>query len=172
LLQGGGFGLIAVDLSDIPTRLVRHIPLESWYRFRRAVEDTPTILLFLAQESNAKTCAALGLRLESEATSWLRLALKAQPDFIKHSHSWLFGGFSASGEVTRSLLQAAAGIYSAGEKAEKLSPPHMQEVTEAYQAVDKKHQAGQVIEFVRYGMPPPQLISPASHPLFRFVRSN
>ena len=70
LLQGGGFGFIAVDLSDIAPRLVRHVPLESWFRFRRAVEDTPTVLVLLEQESNAKTCASLGLRMEAEGASW------------------------------------------------------------------------------------------------------
>src|SRR5580658_4364277 len=64
LLHGGGFGLIALDLSDTPARLVRQIPLNVWFRLRRAVESTPTILLVLAQESNAKTCASLVLRLE------------------------------------------------------------------------------------------------------------
>ena len=172
LLRGGGFGLIAVDLSDISPRLVRHIPLESWYRFRRAVEDTPTILVFLAQESNAKTCAALGLRLETEATSWPRTAFTAQADFIKHSCGWLFGGFGVSGEVSRSRMQAAAETHSAGEKAEKLSPPHIQEVAEAYRAVDKTYQAGEVLEFMRCGLPRPQLVSPASRPLFRFVQPN
>ncbi len=63
LLQGGGFGLIALDLSDLPPKTVRYVPLNAWFRFRRTVEDTPTILLLMAQESNAKTCASLVLGL-------------------------------------------------------------------------------------------------------------
>ena len=51
LLQSGGFGFIAVDVSDISPKLVRHVPLDSWFRFRRAVEDTPTILLLLSQST-------------------------------------------------------------------------------------------------------------------------
>src|SRR5271170_5703408 len=47
LIQGGGFGLIALDLSDIPPETVRYIPLNAWFRFRRAVEDTQTILVVL-----------------------------------------------------------------------------------------------------------------------------
>src|SRR6201988_209579 len=39
LLQGGGFGLIALDLSDLPPETIRHVPLHVWFRFRRAVED-------------------------------------------------------------------------------------------------------------------------------------
>ena len=64
LLQGGGFGLIALDLSDIPPETIRYVPLNVWFRFRRAVEDSPTVLMLLEQESNAKTCASLVLRLE------------------------------------------------------------------------------------------------------------
>jgi recombination protein RecA len=70
LIQGGGFGLVAVDLSDVPSRLARQVPLNAWFRFRRAVEDTPTILLLLGQESNAKTCASLVLRLDAQHVHW------------------------------------------------------------------------------------------------------
>jgi RecA/RadA recombinase len=47
LLQSGGFGFVALDLTDIAPRLVRQVPLDSWFRFRRAVEDSPTILVLL-----------------------------------------------------------------------------------------------------------------------------
>src|SRR5512143_3594879 len=42
LLHGGGFGLIALDLCDLSRRILQRVPLSYWYRFRRAVEDTPT----------------------------------------------------------------------------------------------------------------------------------
>jgi hypothetical protein len=70
LIQGGGFGLIAVDFSDIAPRVLRHVPLNVWFRWRRAVEGTQTILLLLEQEANAKTCASLVLRMESAAARW------------------------------------------------------------------------------------------------------
>jgi len=70
LLQGGGFGFVVLDIADAPARLVRKVPLNVWFRLRRAVEDTSTILLVLSQESNAKTCASLVLRVEREATQW------------------------------------------------------------------------------------------------------
>lgn len=102
VLQGGGFGFIAVDLSDIAPRLVRHVPLESWFRFRRAVEDTPTVLVLLEQESNAKTCASLGLRMEAEGVSWAGAVPVPDADFVRHSLGWLLDGLSARGEVSRS----------------------------------------------------------------------
>src|ERR1700731_1190399 len=70
LIQGGGFGFIALDLSDVAPERVRHVPLNAWFRFRRAVEDTSTVLLVLEQESNAKTCASLVLQMSMKAAKW------------------------------------------------------------------------------------------------------
>ena len=70
VLHGGGFGLVALDLGDIPPEVVRYVPLNVWFRFRRAVEHTPTIFLVLEQEPHAKTCASLVLRMETEAAHW------------------------------------------------------------------------------------------------------
>jgi recombination protein RecA len=67
LLQAGGFGMVILDLGDIPAESVSRIPLTSWFRFRRAVEPTPTVLLLIEQEPCAKTCASLVLRMRGEA---------------------------------------------------------------------------------------------------------
>jgi recombination protein RecA len=99
LIQAGGFGLVAVDLSDVPTRTVRQVPLNAWFRFRRAVEDTPTILLLLEQEPHAKTCASLVVRLEAGEARWIGAAVSCYP-FAK-----LLRGFSVGGEVVRSRIQ-------------------------------------------------------------------
>jgi recombination protein RecA len=66
LIQSGGFGLIVIDLGDISPEQARRIPLTSWFRFRRAVENTPTILLLVARDSCAKTCASLVMQLGAE----------------------------------------------------------------------------------------------------------
>jgi hypothetical protein len=70
LLHGGGFGLVALDLSDVPPQTVRHVPLNAWFRFRRMVENTPTVLILLEQEPCAKTCASLVLRVETKTVYW------------------------------------------------------------------------------------------------------
>jgi hypothetical protein len=64
LVQSGGFGLIAIDLGNLPQGTSRRIPLASWFRFRRAVENTPTVLLVISQAPCARTCASLLLRLK------------------------------------------------------------------------------------------------------------
>lgn len=67
LLHAGGFGMVVLDLGDIPPESARRVPLTSWFRFRRAVEPTATVLLLIEQEPCAKTCASLVLRLQAEA---------------------------------------------------------------------------------------------------------
>jgi hypothetical protein len=62
LLQSSGFGLVAIDLGDVAPRIARRIPLTTWFRFRRAVEHTDTVLLVIAQQSCAVTCASLVLK--------------------------------------------------------------------------------------------------------------
>ena len=70
LTQGGGFGLVALDLGDTPLRTARRISLTSWFRLRRAVENTPTVWVTIAQQSNAKTCASLMLECARERVTW------------------------------------------------------------------------------------------------------
>jgi hypothetical protein len=102
VLHGGGFGLVALDIADAPVRLVRRIPLNVWFRLRRVVEDTPTVLLVLSQESNAKTCASLVLRLEREAAQWAVRTRKAEPTSF-HTPACLLNGSTHSAEIVRSV---------------------------------------------------------------------
>ena len=69
LLQGGGFGLIAVDLSGLSERLVRKIPLTTWFRFSRVVEKQRAALVFLEQEPHATSCAGLVLDLAAKTAA-------------------------------------------------------------------------------------------------------
>ena len=70
LVQGGGFGVVALDLGGVPPETARRISLTSWFRLRRAVEHTPTVLLSVARQSNAKTCASLQLECRRERSEW------------------------------------------------------------------------------------------------------
>lgn len=67
LLQSGGFGLIAVDLSGIAERRVRSVPLSSWFRFSRVIEKQAAALVFIEQEPHATSCAGLVLRATAAA---------------------------------------------------------------------------------------------------------
>jgi recombination protein RecA len=70
LLQGGGFGMVALDLGDVPTQQARRIISSWWYRFRRAVENTPTVLVVIAIDSCVRSCASLALEMSKEDELW------------------------------------------------------------------------------------------------------
>ena len=70
LIQGGGFGLVILDLGDTAPATARRISLTSWFRLRRAVEPTPTVLVSVARQSNAKTCASLILECARAGVEW------------------------------------------------------------------------------------------------------
>jgi recombination protein RecA len=108
LLQGGGFSFIALDLSDVRAEVLRHVPLDAWFRFRRAVEDTPTILVVLEPESNAKTCASLVLRMEAEPARWSTTLETHAAEIFRSPSSWLFEGLGIHAELLRSRMQSSA----------------------------------------------------------------
>jgi recombination protein RecA len=133
LLQSGGFSFIAVDVSDISPKLVRHVPLDSWFRFRRAVEDTPTILMLLSRESNAKTCASLVLHLEGRSVRWLNPTFISGTDSSSHanlcvesaqhsSSSWLLDGLEVRAEVLRTRMQRQIEPFTPKKCSSSLSP--------------------------------------------------
>jgi hypothetical protein len=110
LLQGGGFGLVVVDLGDVSPQAARRIPLTSWFRFRRAVERTPTVLLVVEQEPYAKTCASAVLRLVGRLQpSGARLQQGQEP-----SHARLFSALEITAEVVRSAAQGKKPVRAEG----------------------------------------------------------
>lgn len=76
LLESGGFGLIILDLGDLPPQAARRIPLTTWFRFRRAVEHKPTVLLSIEQQPIAGSCSSLLLQLGVASTHYPVLNLK------------------------------------------------------------------------------------------------
>lgn len=117
LIQGGGFGLIALDLSDVPPETVRYVPLNAWFRFRRAVEDTPTILVVLEQEPNAKTCASLVLRLGTGPAIWSASTPTeaGAADPFQHPLACLFDSFPVHARLLRSRFQANESHLNLGK---------------------------------------------------------
>jgi hypothetical protein len=98
LLHGGGWGVVVFDLGEVSWVDARRIELSTWFRFRRAIENTPTILLLLGEESCAKSCASLVLRCQRRADHWSRAAARIQ------TGASTFEGFEVQGEVTRSRV--------------------------------------------------------------------
>jgi recombination protein RecA len=70
LLQGGGFGLVVLDLSDLPQQAIRNVALASWFRFQRTLENTSTVLLVIGRESIAKSAASLVIQTRLNRAAW------------------------------------------------------------------------------------------------------
>jgi recombination protein RecA len=105
LLQAGGFGCIALDVSDVPRESVQRVPLDTWFRFRKAVEGTPTILLVLEQEAHAKTCASLVLKMKAEQLGWQSTHPSQDPDAGQYPFSTLLDGCKIRAELIRTRLR-------------------------------------------------------------------
>jgi recombination protein RecA len=74
LLQAGGFGLIVLDIADIPISAARRIPLTTWFRFRRTVENTSMALIVVEQHPHAKSCASLVMDFATQESRWTETA--------------------------------------------------------------------------------------------------
>jgi hypothetical protein len=114
LLESGGFGMIALDVGDLPPQTTRRIPLATWFRFRRAVEHTPTILLAFERQSIAGSCSSLLIKLKSlklpqEDAPLLGFARSGNSDLPANSsplpHAQLLTQLEISAELVRSRLE-------------------------------------------------------------------
>jgi recA bacterial DNA recombination protein len=70
LLHAGGFGIVLLDLCEAPARVLNRIPLSYWYRFRRAVEQSPAVLLICADSPQAKNYTFNSIEMTSKVFHW------------------------------------------------------------------------------------------------------
>jgi len=94
LLQNGGFGLIAVDLSGVDERLLRKVPKATWFRFSRVAEKTQTTLVFLASYPAGGNCSAWTLRMKGMRAIW--------SGSVGAPHTNILSDVSFGAEITRS----------------------------------------------------------------------
>jgi hypothetical protein len=79
LLHAGGWGVVVCDLGNISWIDARRIELSTWFRFRRVIENTPTILLLLGEDSCAKSCSSIVLRCQRKSESWSSAGMPEHP---------------------------------------------------------------------------------------------
>jgi recombination protein RecA len=101
LLQSNGFGMIVLDLGDIPVRSARQIPLASWFRFRRAIERTPTVLLVVEQHPIAGSCSSVLVKVSGKQLSVVSSQLSGNPP----THAELLDKVEITAELLRSRLE-------------------------------------------------------------------
>jgi hypothetical protein len=55
VLQAGGFGLVVLDLADVPLLAVRALPFTTWFRLARVIEGSQTVAVLVAAEHLARS---------------------------------------------------------------------------------------------------------------------
>lgn len=98
LIHAGGWGVVLLDLAGVANDTVRRIPISWWYRFRRAVEPTPTAMVVLEREPFVRACASLAIDMSLARPQWSG----AHADFR------VLSGFRLEARARKPLRQAPA----------------------------------------------------------------
>ena len=67
VLQAGGFGVVALDLADVPPIVLKRLPFTTWLRLQRMVEGRDTACVLLAPAPLARSAGGVTLTLGSSA---------------------------------------------------------------------------------------------------------
>ena len=69
VLQAGGFGVVAIDLADVPVLALKRIPFTTWLRVQRIIEGSDTACVLLTPEPLSRSAGGLTLALTGRS-SW------------------------------------------------------------------------------------------------------
>lgn len=105
LLESGGFGMIVLDLCDLPPEITRRIPMTTWFRFRRAVEGTPTMLLAFERQSSAGSCSTLQMKLRAMENQSERREKAEDIGTPLPTHAQLLTELGITAEIVRSRIE-------------------------------------------------------------------
>ena len=69
VLQAGGFGLVILDLADLPGPAVRGLPFTTWFRLARVIEGGTTAAVIVASEHVARSAAGATIWMDGAGRS-------------------------------------------------------------------------------------------------------
>jgi hypothetical protein len=99
VLQAGGFGVVAIDLADVPSIVLRRIPFTTWLRVQRAVEGSDTACVLIVPEPLARSAGGLTLTVTARPT-WAGTA----------DRSRRFAGFDMATRVVSPRRRVDGGV--------------------------------------------------------------
>jgi hypothetical protein len=70
VLQAGGFGVVALDLADVPLITLKRVPFTTWLRIQRVVEGSDTASVIVVPQPLARSAGGVTLGLGSPAARW------------------------------------------------------------------------------------------------------
>ncbi len=97
VLQSGGFGVVALDLADVPMRAVKRLPFTTWLRAQRLIEGRDTVGIVIAREPIARSARGVTVRLDRRRVVGAHLEWRRRPQPSVHRlHPASAGRFRAS----------------------------------------------------------------------------
>jgi recA bacterial DNA recombination protein len=70
ILQAGGFGLVVLDLADVPSAALRRFPWTTWMRLARIIEHSETAAVVVGAERLARSAGGATVALEGAGVEW------------------------------------------------------------------------------------------------------
>jgi recombination protein RecA len=70
ILQAGGFGLVVLDLADVPAPALRRFPWPTWMRIARIVEGRDTVALLVGADRIARSAGGVTVVLDPSPARW------------------------------------------------------------------------------------------------------
>ncbi len=112
VLQSGGFRIVVLDLASVAAEAALRVPSATWFRFRRAAQESDAILLLLTGEPCARSSAACVLQCSAGSLPKVKGVLVAA---------------SRTAEIARQRVAPALGKKAPGRAAAwDASPAWMQ----------------------------------------------
>ncbi|MEA3483465.1 MAG: ATPase domain-containing protein [Pseudomonadota bacterium] len=103
LAQAGGFGIVVLDAGET----LHQTPFRCWFRLKRAVQGTSTILLILGDEATAGSAASVVISLRRRKAQWGFTSRE-----VPLRHACLLRGICTEVELLRGKNPNHATFYS------------------------------------------------------------
>jgi RecA/RadA recombinase len=65
IVRAGGFGVVALDVADVPSRWLRALPLATWMRIARVNEGRDTVCLLVGETPMGRSARGVSVRLSA-----------------------------------------------------------------------------------------------------------
>jgi hypothetical protein len=78
VLQAGGFGIVAIDLADVPLPALNRIPFTTWLRVQRTIEGSETACVLLVPQPLARSAGGVTLTLGPPTARWIGVSPRSR----------------------------------------------------------------------------------------------
>jgi hypothetical protein len=108
VLQSGGFGLVALDIADVPLDALRELPFNTWMRLQRVVDASDTACVLVGDVPSARSAKGVSIRLQPQRTRRATVR-SARPETPRQPRTGVATAISGAGDVPAGTRDAPDG---------------------------------------------------------------